>query len=95
MIKKLGQVVLGIAIAGGSIYYKMGAKEETQAQLKTQMVELCAKEDSCLAAVNQYYDSCFEAHYQIKRRGSSFDQTQFLNCFNEKSGQQLFTMNAH
>lgn len=89
----LKQVIFALIGFGALFGYKMYNKGSSHDSMKADLVQACAKEKPCIGAVNKHFDACFEGAYSAggRRKGSSFDQSRFLSCFNEKSGKTYFS----
>lgn len=86
---KIIAVIPVLALVFGWMYYdKNKESQETHAQ----MIGMCAGEQACIAAVNQYADSCFGDHYHMGRRSHGVRMDEFVQCVNEKSGTQFFSV---
>lgn len=81
-------IAVPLAIAGlGYQYYERG---ESSKETKAKMLEICAGDAACVAAVNEHGDACFEAHYSMRRRHTGLEMDEFVACVNERSGTDFF-----
>lgn len=72
VIKFLAIIIVAIAIR---VYGKSSSHDDIKEQLTT----ACQGRETCLEAVNEKYDGCFDNAYTIGRH-SRFDQDQFTAC---------------
>jgi len=84
----LAGLVAVAAIVGMWLYTKSSTHDEVQARL----VELCAGDDGCLAAVRHHYGECFESTFRMsgRRQTSHLDVDALVKCVNEKAGEPYF-----
>lgn len=90
----LKQVVFGLIAAAALLGYRFYNKGQSHDAMKADLVKMCESEKPCVAAVNRHFDACFDNAYNMggRRKGASFDQSQFLNCFNQKAGKTYFSV---
>lgn len=91
MGKKLAAALVGVvAILGMKFYNKASAHDDVQGRL----VELCAGDAECVAAVGQHYEACFDASYKMggRRTSSSLNLDALVKCVNTKSGVPYFAV---
>lgn len=81
-------LVAVIAIVGMKVYNKDSTHNDVQARL----VELCAGDGPCQAAVETHFDSCFEKSYQMggRRQSSKLDVNALVKCVNSRAGEDYF-----
>jgi hypothetical protein len=91
MRRLAGAIVAIVAIVGMKFYNKASAHDDVQARL----IELCAGDGECQAAVRTHYDACFDAAYKMggKRQSSKLDANALVKCVNTKAGEEYFTVN--
>jgi hypothetical protein len=92
-LKQFSGIILG---AGLVIGLKLWNKASTHDDMKAALAQKCGGEAACTAAVDTYFDSCFDENYTVggRRTEGGVNADGFLRCFNEKSGQSHFTL-AH
>ena len=76
-----------LVLVFGWMYYD---KTSERGEMHTNMVAMCEGDQSCLAAVNQHADMCFDDHYRMGRHSHGVRMDEFVQCVNEKSGTQFF-----
>jgi hypothetical protein len=84
----LAGLVAVAAILGMWLYTRSSTHREVEARL----VELCADDAGCLAAVRQHYDACFDSTFSMsgRRQASHLDVDSLVKCVNEKAGKPYF-----
>jgi hypothetical protein len=91
MGKKLAAAVVSVvAIVGMKFYNKASAHDDVQGRL----VQLCAGDAECAAAVGEHYEACFDASYKMggRRTSSRLDVNALVQCVNTKSGVPYFSV---
>jgi hypothetical protein len=91
MGRKLAAALVGVvAVLGLRFYNKASAHDDVRGRL----VQLCAEDAECLAAVGQHYEACFDASYKMggRRTSSRLDQNALVRCVNTKSGVPYFAV---
>jgi hypothetical protein len=91
MGRKLAAALVGVvAILGMKFYNKASAHDDVQGRL----VQLCAGDTECVAAVGQHYEACFDASYKMggRRTSSRLDLNALVKCVNTKSGVPYFAV---
>jgi hypothetical protein len=85
-----GALVAVVAILGMKFY----TKTSTHNEVKARLIELCAGDAECVAAVDQHYDACFDASYKMggRRQSSRLDVDAFVKCVNSRSPQPYFVV---
>ena len=88
MKRLAGALVAVVAIVGMKFYNKASAHDDVKARL----VELCAGDDACQAAVRTHYDACFEASFKLggRRQSSQLDAGALVKCVNSRAGEDYF-----
>jgi hypothetical protein len=91
MRRLAGAVVAVVAILGMKFYNKASTHDDVKARL----VELCAGDDACQAAVRQHYEACFEASYKLggRHQSSQLDTPALVKCVNSRAGEDYFGLN--
>jgi hypothetical protein len=91
MRRLAGALVAVVAILGMKFYNKVSTHDDVQARL----VELCAGDDACQAAVRQHYDACFDASYKPggRHQASQLDTAALVECVNSRAGESYFGLN--
>lgn len=89
-LKKFIFGIIGVCVLFGFKMYNKGQSHDT---MRAELVQACDKEKPCIKAVNKHFDACFDSAYSSgsRREDSSFDQSRFLSCFNQKSGKTYFS----
>lgn len=87
--KKLG---FSLAIAGIIIGVKFHNKSQTASKVKESLISVCNQESECLAAVNDYFQNCFDSSYDLggRRRSAGLDADNLANCINNRAGSEYF-----
>lgn len=90
----LKQAVMGLIAVAALLGYRFYNKGQSHDTIKADLVKMCEKEQACVSAVNRHFDACFDTAYSMggRRKSASFDQNQFLNCFNQKAGKTYFSV---
>jgi len=88
--KVAGALVGVVLVLGMKFYNKASAHDDVQGRL----VQLCAGDTECVAAVGQHYEACFDASYKMggRRTSSRLDLDALVRCVNTKSGVPYFAV---
>ena len=92
MGKKVAGALVGVVLVLGMKFYnKASAHDDVQGRL----VQLCAGDTECVAAVSQHYEACFDASYKMggRRSSSKLDVDGLVACVNEAAGEPYFAVN--
>jgi hypothetical protein len=86
------RLLAGLVAAAALIGMKFYNKASTHDDVKARLVELCAGDAECQAAVNTHFEACFESSYKMggRRQSSRLDVDAFVKCVNTKAGQPYF-----
>jgi len=84
------RLLIGLPLAAAVLGYQFYQKGETATEVKAQMLEICAGEAACMAAVNEHSDACFDSHYKMQRRNTGLRMDEFVACVNERGGGDFF-----
>ena len=87
-VKAMGGIALAVGIVVG---YKFYNKSQTASDVKNKLLAACAEDNQCAASVNQYFDECFNANYDLgsRRRSGDLDGPSFADCLNQKAGESF------
>lgn len=87
--RKIGFSIVIVSFILGNKFY---TKSQTASQVKQSMISTCNQESECLAAVNNYFDDCFNSSYDLgsRRRSADLDANNLANCINAKAGSNYF-----
>ena len=70
-------------------------RSSTHDGLKSDLLDQCEGDQSCVGAVHSHFEACFSDHYRTGRGSDNgMDQEGFLRCFNDRAGHQHFSL-AH
>jgi hypothetical protein len=86
--KLLIGVPFALAVLGW-LYYD---RNQEATSMHAKMITMCGADAACVAAVDQFSEVCFKDNYSISRRHSGVRTADFVNCVNEKSGVQHFSV---
>jgi hypothetical protein len=86
----LGIAVFAVAFIGYRVYNFRSAEKETRAEL----VKICEGDAGCLKAVEEHFDSCWDANSDggTRRRGMSINSKGLVECLNTKAGEDYFAV---
>jgi hypothetical protein len=86
----LAGLVAVLAILGMRLFDKGTTHDEVHARL----LELCAEDEGCEAAVRRHYDACFEEAFEggSRRRPSRLDVDTLVQCVNTRAHVPYFTV---
>lgn len=90
MGKRILGALVGVAVLIGMKFYN---KSSSHDEVRARLVELCAGDASCGRAVEQHFESCFDASYKLggRRQSSHLEAEQLVSCINSRSGKEHFT----
>jgi predicted negative regulator of RcsB-dependent stress response len=84
------KILIAIPIVAAVIGWQYYTKNQEAAETKTKMLAMCEGEQKCIAAVEQYEDTCFKDHYHMGRRSQGVKMEEFVACVNQHAGEELF-----
>lgn len=89
---KAGKLLTGVALAGVLVGFRFYNRNQTELEVRDQLVEVCADDRSCVEAVEVHYEGCFEESYSLgsRRRSASMDAASLVSCLNTRSGAAHF-----
>jgi hypothetical protein len=85
--------VLVLAIGVFGIFAVFMAKSDTAKRVKEQLTVSCNRDQDCLAALDQHFDTCFNENFKPRRgryRGNTLRVAPFNACLNKKAGKDYF-----
>ena len=90
-MKRVAGVLIGVALVFGLKFYN---KNTAAHEVKARLVELCEQDSSCVAAVDQNFDACFEQAYKMggRRKSSHLESEQLVQCVNGRSRKAYFSV---
>jgi hypothetical protein len=91
------QLMFGLMAAAVLLGLKVYNKGQSHDNMKADLIKMCESEKPCIKAVNKHFDSCFDSAYKTggRRKADSFNQGQFLSCFNQRAGKTYFSVAEH
>ena len=84
------RLLLGLPIAAALLAWQFYSKGEESKETKAKMLQMCEGDATCIAAVNQHAEACFDENYKMKRRNTGVDMDAFVACVNQRSGTTFF-----
>jgi hypothetical protein len=86
------RLLAGLVAAAAILAMWLYTKSSTHREVQARLVELCARDDGCLAAIRNHYDGCFEATFSMGgwQKTSHVDVEALVTCINEKAGERYF-----
>lgn len=86
------RLLAGLLAVAAIIAMWLYTRSSTHDEVEARLVELCAGEDACLAAVRRHYEACFERTFRMVGRGqaSHVDVDALVACINERAGERYF-----
>jgi hypothetical protein len=85
--------VLVLALSVFGIFAIFMAKSDASKKVREQLTVSCNSDQACLAALDQHFDTCFNANFKPRGgryRGSKLRVVPFNACLNEKAGKDYF-----
>ncbi|ABW28133.1 hypothetical protein [Acaryochloris marina] len=79
----------GIAVAVGLVVgWKFYNRFSMAANVRQIFLAACAEESQCTGAVDQHFQSCFDANYHWggRRQAGHLNGNKFTDCLREKAG---------
>ena len=91
-MKKVVKAVVFTAVAGTSIALKFSNQSAVAKETRSQMLDVCATDITCVEVVNNYFEQCFNTYYSMGSRYSSasLDTQGLANCVNKYGGGEYF-----
>src|SRR5262245_53118213 len=86
------RIAIAIPILAAVLGWQYYSKGNERKEMKAKMVEMCAGEAPCLAAVEQHAEKCFDNNYHMGRRRQGVRMDDFVACVNQESGTQYFSV---
>lgn len=90
------RLLAGLVAVAAILAMWLYTKSSTRREVRARLVELCAREDGCLAAVRSHYDACFESTFSMggRRQKSHLDVDALVTCINQKAGEPYFKVDS-
>ena len=93
VMKKVVQAATFTAIIGISILGKFSNQFALAEETQTQMLDICAVDDTCVRVVDVYFEECFNTYYSmVYSYSSALDLEGLANCINQYGGRQYFAV---
>jgi hypothetical protein len=84
------RIAIAIPFAAAFIGWQYWTKSQENKENHVKMVAMCGTDQECVAAVNQFADTCFDENYHMGRRNQGVKTEEFVACVNQHAGKQLF-----
>jgi hypothetical protein len=84
------RIAIAIPIAAAFIGWQYWSKSQENKENHANMVAMCGDDAECVAAVNQFADTCFDENYHMGRRQQGVNADEFVACVNQHAGKELF-----
>lgn len=91
LTKFAGFAVAVTVVLGMKFYNKSAIAKE----VKQSMLAVCATDNQCNQAVNDYFQDCFNSSYRMgsRRRAASLDNQKLAACVNQNANVEYFVVN--
>jgi hypothetical protein len=85
------RILVAIPVVAGLFAWQTYDRAKEAKSTKATMVQMCADDKPCLAAVEQYAEVCFKDNYKMGKR-SGIRTDDFVKCVNQRSGSEFFSV---
>ena len=92
VLMKFAGFAVAVTIVLGMKFYN---KSTTAKEVKQSMLAVCANDNQCSKAVNDYFPDCFNSSYKMgsRRRAASLDSQKLATCVNHNANAEYFVVN--
>lgn len=84
------RIAIAIPFAAAFIGWQYWSKSQENKENHVKMVAMCGTDQECVAAVNQFADTCFDENYHMGRRHQGVKTEEFVACVNQHAGKEFF-----